>query len=69
MKEAPKWPDVSKAEPIHPAPGYSPAAAAPGCVCPPGANLTCENPACPRKGGGGAAKGWGEGDLVMKGGR
>jgi hypothetical protein len=20
-----------------------------GCICPPGANLQCENPACPRK--------------------
>ena len=20
-----------------------------GCICPPGANLTCENPMCPRK--------------------
>lgn len=21
----------------------------PGCICPPGANLTCEAPLCPRK--------------------
>ena len=21
-----------------------------GCICPPGANLTCESPTCPRKG-------------------
>lgn len=22
-----------------------------GCICPPGSNLTCQNPMCPRKGG------------------
>jgi hypothetical protein len=31
---------------------YSPPSPAPqiGCICPPGANLTCENAMCPRKG-------------------
>lgn len=28
-------------------PDYKPA---PGCICPPQSNLTCENPMCPRKG-------------------
>lgn len=33
---------------MGPAP-FLPHAAAAGCICPPGANLQCENPSCPRK--------------------
>jgi hypothetical protein len=45
-------------------------AAAVGCVCPPGANLQCERPDCPRKGfsGGKAFTPGLGGDLMMKGG-
>jgi hypothetical protein len=36
---------------------YAPPAPAPvvtgmGCICPPGANMTCKNPLCPRGGSG-----------------
>lgn len=63
MMEAPKGPpmQVGKAEPLRAEPV--------GCVCPPGANLTCERPDCPRRPGG-STKGFGPGDtgdLVLKG--
>lgn len=57
--------------PRHAVPPYpQPAAAAVGCVCPPGANLQCERPDCPRKGfsGGKAFTPALGGDLMMKGG-
>jgi hypothetical protein len=66
MKEAPPPLGVTKADPVHPEPGYRPTQAAAGCLCPPGANLTCENPDCPRKPSTTAKAG--SGDLMMKGG-
>jgi hypothetical protein len=34
---------------LPPMPVYSLPQTPVGCICPPGANLQCENPTCPRK--------------------